>query len=191
MTLRTRAVLLSLTLLTLAVSAPLAAQDEKHRVIINTSKGAITLELYPAQAPETVQNFLEYANQGFYEGTIFHRVISHFMIQGGGMTEDLNPKPTRAPIQNEADNGLKNLRGTIAMARTNEPNSATSQFFINVEANPELDHKDTSSARSWGYAVFGHVVDGMDVVDSIRFVQTGPGDVPVVPVVITSVEVLQ
>ncbi len=191
MTPKIKALVLLIALLALAFSGSLAAQDsEKPRVVITTTKGAFTLELYPAQAPGTVENFLQYANEGFYEGTTFHRVISHFMIQGGGLTEDLVTKETRKAIQNEANNGLKNLRGTVAMARTGEPHSATSQFFINVEANPELDHRDTSNSRNWGYTVFGHVVDGMDVVDSIRFVQTGPGDVPVVPVVITSVEVL-
>lgn len=190
MTLRNGALLLSISLLTLAFSTPLAAQDNQApRLVINTTKGAITVELYPSQAPETVENFLQYANEGFYEGTTFHRVISHFMIQGGGLTEDLRPKPTRKPIPNEADNGLKNLRGTIAMARTADPDSATSQFFINVEANPELDHKGTSNPGEWGYAVFGHVVDGMNVVDKIRFVKTSAGDVPLEAVIITSVEV--
>ena len=132
----------------------------------------------------------------FYDGTVFHRVISHFMIQGGGMTmvedEDgmrLVPKPTRDPIVNEADNGLKNERGTVAFARTNDVNSATSQFFINVELNGSLDHTGKGDSRSWGYTVFGRVVDGMDVVDDIRFVETGPRDVPVEPVIIESVEV--
>lgn len=160
---------------------------------IHTNKGDIRLQLYPEQAPVTVENFLQYAREGFYDGTIFHRVISHFMIQGGGMTPDLARKPTRDPIENEAGNGLKNLRGTIAMARTNDPHSATSQFFINVEANRALDHKGTSDSRAWGYAVFGQVIGGMDVVDEIRFVQkgrrNGMSDVPLEPVIIESVEV--
>jgi cyclophilin family peptidyl-prolyl cis-trans isomerase len=183
---------LAVALLGAAITANTAqAQDlEKPRVLIRTSLGDITVELYPTQAPKTVENFLQYARDGFYEGTTFHRVISSFMIQGGGLTADLQRKPTREPIANEADNGLKNLRGTIAMARTNDPDSATSQFFINVEANPPLDHTGKTDSRAWGYTVFGHVVDGMNVVDKIRFVKTDPSDVPLEPVVIESVEVL-
>lgn len=165
------------------------AQDKANpEVTIHTNRGDIRLELYPEAAPKTVENFLQYANDGFYAGTIFHRVISHFMIQGGGMTPDMNRKQTRDPIINEADNGLKNLRGTIAMARTNEINSATSQFFINVEVNGALDHTGTANSRAWGYAVFGRVIDGMDVVDDIRFVPT-ERDVPTETVLIESVEV--
>jgi len=185
--------------MTLSLSAAMAQQGVNNpQVTLHTNKGDITLELYPQKAPISVANFLQYANDGFYDGTIFHRVISHFMIQGGGMTlveyegEDgvnMVPKPTRDPIVNEADNGLKNERGTVAMARTNEVNSATSQFFINVELNGSLDHTGTENSRSWGYAVFGRVIDGMDVVDEIRFVETGPRDVPVEPVIIESVEV--
>jgi len=159
------------------------------QVTIHTSRGDIRLELYPQESPKSVENFLQYANDGFYEGTIFHRVISHFMIQGGGMTADMGRKTTRDPVINEADNGLKNLRGTVSMARTSEVNSATSQFFINVEVNGALDHVSKENSRSWGYTVFGQVVDGMDVVDDIRFVKTGQGDVPHVPVFIRSVEV--
>ena len=159
-------------------------------VIIHTSLGDITLELQADKAPVSVENFLSYARDGYYEGTVFHRVISHFMIQGGGMTPDLTPKPTAEPIINEASNGLSNARGTIAMARTNDPNSATSQFFINVQDNPNLDHGPTSA----GYAVFGFVTGGMEVVDEIRFVDTTSfppyHDVPVEPVVIESVEVV-
>ena len=180
-----------------SLSSAFAQQEESNpQVTLHTSRGDIRLELYPSKAPITVDNFLQYANDGFYNGTIFHRVISYFMIQGGGMTMEeseagagLIPKPTRDPIVNEADNGLKNLRGTVAMARTNEVNSATSQFFINVEMNGSLDHTGTEDSRSWGYAVFGRVIDGMDVVDDIRFVETGPQDVPVEPVIIESVEV--
>ncbi len=177
------------TLLGLAGSA-FGQENGKPRVTLHTSLGDITVELYPSQAPNTVENFLQYVRDGFYEGTTFHRVISHFMIQGGGLTAELEQKPTRPPIANEADNGVKNLRGTIAMARTNDPDSATSQFFINVEANPALDHTGKTDSRSWGYTVFGHVVEGMEVVDKIRFVQTNARDVPLEPVVIESAEVL-
>lgn len=181
----------------LSMSAALAQQVTGNpQVTLHTNHGDIRLELYPQDAPKTVENFLQYANDGFYDGTIFHRVISHFMIQGGGMTsvEDesgvrIVPKPTRDPIVNEANNGLKNTRGTIAMARTNDVNSATSQFFINVEINGSLDHTGEQDSRTWGYTVFGRVTDGMDVVDDIRFVETGPQDVPVETVVIESVQV--
>ena len=170
-------------------------EKKMPRVIIHTSEGDFTLELYADQAPITVENFLSYARKGFYDGTIFHRVISGFMIQGGGFTRDLEPKPNDEPIQNEADNGLSNQRGTIAMARTNQPHSATSQFFINVVDNSaSLDHRGKQSGRTWGYAVFGQVTEGMDVVDRIRFVQTevrGPHqNAPVEPIVIESVEIL-
>jgi cyclophilin family peptidyl-prolyl cis-trans isomerase len=190
--------LISLVIVMLfSMSSAIAQQEESNpQVTLHTSLGDIRLELYPSKAPVTVDNFLQYANDGFYNGTVFHRVISYFMIQGGGMTMEeseagagLMPKPTRDPIVNEANNGLKNLRGTVAMARTNEVNSATSQFFINVEMNGSLDHTGTEDSRSWGYAVFGRVIDGMDVVDDIRFVETGPQDVPVKPVIIQSVEV--
>lgn len=183
--------------LALLVAGPALAQDEAEQVnpqvTLHTSRGDIRIELLPQQAPATVANFLQYANDGFYAGTIFHRVIDTFMIQGGGMTLDLQQKATREPVQNEADNGLKNLRGTVAMARTNDPHSASSQFFINVEANPGLDHTGTTDSRAWGYTVFGQVVDGMKVVDDIRFVTTHTvgqmGNVPVEPVIIESVEV--
>lgn len=158
------------------------------RVTIHTSMGDIQLELFPQKAPATVANFLQYARDGFYDGTIFHRVISYFMIQGGGMTPDMQQKPNRDPIINEADNGLKNARGTVAMARTGEVNSATSQFFINVEVNGSLDHTGTENSRTWGYAVFGKVIQGMDVVDEIRLVEV-VNDVPVTPVIIESVVV--
>ena len=166
-----------------------AFAEELPRAVITTNMGVIELNLYREQAPVSVENFINYANSGFYDGTIFHRVISHFMIQGGGMTPDLQLKPTREPIVNEADNGLSNVRGTIAMARTNEVNSATSQFFINVELNGGLDYTGKDSSREWGYAVFGKVIEGMDVVDDIRFVETGPNDVPLETVLIESVEV--
>ena len=142
------------------------------KVIMETNRGTITLELDDGKAPATVGNFIKYAKSGFYDGTIFHRVIDGFMIQGGGFTKDMNQKPTDAPIMNEAMNGLKNLRGTIAMARTAVVDSATSQFFINLVDNPFLDFV-SPDPRNFGYAVFGWVVDGMDVVDAIAKVKTG------------------
>jgi peptidyl-prolyl cis-trans isomerase B (cyclophilin B) len=163
-------------------------EAENPQVTIHTNHGDIRLELFPQDAPISVANFLQYANDGFYDGTIFHRVISHFMIQGGGITPDMQRKPTREPITNEATNGLKNRRGTIAMARTNDEHSATSQFFINVEVNGALNHKSMADSREWGYTVFGKVIDGMDVVDDIRFVPT-TNDVPDEVVLIESVEV--
>jgi peptidyl-prolyl cis-trans isomerase B (cyclophilin B) len=134
--------------------------------------GDITLELDAEKAPKTVANFLQYARDGFYDGTIFHRVISNFMIQGGGMTADMAQKTTGAPVDNEANNGLKNKIGTVAMARTNDPHSATAQFFINVADNGFLDHT-APTAQGWGYAVFGRVTAGMDVVEKIKAVATG------------------
>ena len=155
-------------------------------VVITTSMGLIKVELSPDKAPLSVQNFLSYVDKNFYDGTIFHRVIGTFMIQGGGFDADLKLKATSAPVKNESDNGLKNDRGTIAMARTNLPNSATSQFFINVVDNGMLNYPTNN-----GYAVFGHVTEGMDVVDRIKAVQTGSkngmSDVPVTPVVIQSI----
>jgi len=166
----------------------------KPSAIIHTSMGDIQLELFADKAPVSVKNFTDYATSGFYDGTIFHRVISYFMIQGGGFTEAMVQKPTSAPIANEANNGLSNRRGTIAMARTNDPNSATSQFFINTEDNAKLDYTRGDSSAGWGYAVFGKVTGGMDVVDAIRNVETTSvppySDVPVVPVVITGVEII-
>ena len=156
-------------------------------VIIKTSKGDIKLELDKENAPITVDNFIAYANDGFYEGTIFHRVINNFMVQGGGITTEMQQKPGNPPIKNEADNGLKNDRGTIAMARTGVVDSATSQFFINTVDNDFLNH----GKRDFGYAVFGNVVEGMDVVDAIQTVQTGPGDVPNEQIVIESVTIVE
>jgi cyclophilin family peptidyl-prolyl cis-trans isomerase len=178
-----------------APAATEAAPAPAPRVLMRTSLGDITIELAPDKAPKTVENFLAYVQAKFYDGTVFHRVIDNFMVQGGGFTADLKQKPTRAPVQNEADNGLSNLRGTVAMARTNDPNSATAQFFINVVDNNRLDHVSKENGFTWGYAVFGKVVSGMDVVDQIKATPTGPGgpfprDVPVTPVVIQSVEVL-
>jgi peptidyl-prolyl cis-trans isomerase B (cyclophilin B) len=141
-------------------------------VTLHTSMGDITLELDAEKAPKTVANFLQYARDGFYDGTIFHRVINNFMIQGGGMTADMAQKSTGAPVDNEANNGLKNKSGTIAMARTNDPHSATAQFFINVADNGFLDHT-APTAQGWGYAVFGRVTAGMDVVEKIKAVATG------------------
>lgn len=168
-----------------------AASAEPPVVAMETSKGTITIELDPTKAPKTVENFLSYVDQGFYDGTIFHRVIPDFMIQGGGFTPDIKSKKTSSPVKNEADNGLLNTRGTIAMARTSAPNSATSQFFINLVDNAFLDHRQ-KTVRGWGYAVFGRVIDGMDVVDAIGSVETtrlpsGMADVPVSTVLIERV----
>ncbi|MDP3584645.1 MAG: peptidylprolyl isomerase [Thiobacillus sp.] len=179
---------------TQAVStAPPAGQTANPRVLIETSKGNITVEVFPAQAPQSAGNFLNYAKTGFYDGLVFHRVIPGFMIQTGGMTADMAEKPKNAPIRNEADNGLKNLRGTLAMARTGDPHSASSQFFINVKDNAFLNHRG-QTPQGWGYAVFGQVVDGMDVVDAIVAVPRGNrgphGDVPLEPIVMKRVSVL-
>lgn len=163
------------------------AADGAARVKLSTSSGDILIELYPEKAPETVANFLRYVEDGFYNGTVFHRVIRDFMIQGGGMTSDLKRKPTREPVKNEADNGLRNRRGTLAMARTSNPHSATSQFFINAKDNGFLDFKSRTT-QGWGYCVFGKVVEGMAVVDRIESVKTTTRgmfrDVPATPVVI-------
>ncbi|HNS80806.1 MAG TPA: peptidylprolyl isomerase [Kiritimatiellia bacterium] len=155
-------------------------------VVIKTSKGDIKVELNEKKAPVTVKNFLAYVDAGHYDGTIFHRVIDGFMIQGGGFTKDMRQKPTRAPIENEAANGLGNERGTIAMARTSDIHSATSQFFINVVNNAFLNHRD-KSAQGYGYCVFGRVAEGMDVVDAIKSVRTAAQDVPVETVEIISI----
>ena len=163
-------------------------------ITLHTNFGDITIELDTAKAPKTCANFLAYAKEGFYDGTIFHRVINGFMIQGGGFDKDMKQKGTKAPIENEADNGLKNLTGTIAMARTNDPHSATAQFFINVKDNDFLNHSG-KNAQGWGYAVFGKVSAGMDVVDKIKAVKTGNKgfhqDVPAEPVVIEKVTVAE
>lgn len=169
--------------LCLGLSAPALAQKVK----LVTTMGDIVIELDAAKAPKTVENFLQYVKSGHYDGTIFHRVINNFMIQGGGMKTDMTQKPTRAPIPLESRNGLVNVRGSVAMARTSDPNSASAQFFINVKDN---DFLDAANARDGhGYAVFGKVVSGMDVVDRIKAVPTGPGDVPLQPVVIKSASV--
>ena len=160
---------------------------------LTTNHGAITLDLNAEKAPKTVANFLAYVEAGHYDGTIFHRVIDGFMIQGGGMGVGMKEKATNAPIENEAGNGLANDRGTIAMARTNDPHSATAQFFINVKDNDFLNHR-SPSGQGWGYCVFGKVVEGMDVVDKIKNVKTGNKgyhqDVPVEDVVIEKAEVI-
>lgn len=184
-----RKLLLILVLLGVGIAQ---ANAEGILVLMKTSKGDITLELNQNAAPLSVDNFLAYADSGFYEGTIFHRVIPDFMIQGGGMGDDMIKKPTRAPVDNEAKNGLKNVRGSISMARTNDPHSATSQFFINHKNNRNLDHPIGSG---WGYAVFGKVVKGMDVVDAIAAVPTGRvngrRDVPKETITILSVKKLE
>ncbi len=179
-------------LLFLLLAFPAAQGANPHpQVTIQTSLGNIVVKLDREHAPGTVENFLRYVREGFYDNTIFHRVIRNFMIQGGGFTPEFERKQTYAPIRNEADNGLKNRRGTIAMARTGNPHSATAQFFINVVDNKPLDHT-RPTLNGWGYTVFGKVVEGMDVVDKIRKTPTGaggpfPGDVPLKPVVINKI----
>jgi peptidyl-prolyl cis-trans isomerase B (cyclophilin B) len=163
------------------------------QVLLKTNKGDITLTLDAAKAPKTVANFLAYVKSGHYDDTIFHRVIDNFMIQGGGMAPGMKQKPTQAEIENEANNGLKNVNGSVAMARTSDPHSASSQFFINVNDNDFLNHT-APTAQGWGYAVFGAVTDGMDVVNAIRKVKTGSSgfhqDVPAEDVVIEKATVL-
>jgi peptidyl-prolyl cis-trans isomerase B (cyclophilin B) len=163
------------------------------KVLLKTNKGDITLSLDAVKAPKTVANFLQYVKSGHYDGTIFHRVINNFMIQGGGMGVGMKEKSTGTPVENEANNGLKNERGTVAMARTSDPHSATAQFFINVNDNDFLNHT-APSAQGWGYAVFGKVTDGLDVVDTIRKVKTGNAgfhqDVPAEDVIIEKASVI-
>ncbi len=196
-----------IVLLALILSLPVTAGcSKKNTVVFETSEGTFEVECFTDKAPGTCKNFFAYVDAGFYTGTIFHRVIPGFVIQGGGFTEELSKKETRAAIENEADNGLKNKRGTLSMARTPDPNSGTSQFFVNVVDNVALDHRD-KSPRGWGYAVFAEVSKGMDVVDKIVAVETlcpsrspqrgmppppctaplppGMRDVPAKPVVIT------
>ncbi len=172
------------------LTLPLAMAEPQ--VKLDTNMGDIVLTLYPEKAPKSVANFLQYVRDGYYDGTIFHRVIDGFMVQGGGFDESFNQKPTRAPIENEAKNGLKNQVGSVAMARTGDPHSATGQFFINVADNDFLDYPGQDG---WGYAVFGKVIDGMDVVDKIRKLPTGsagpfPSDVPETPVIINEATVM-
>jgi len=182
-----------------AKKAPEAPANEADKtaskVLIKTNLGEMTVELYPDKAPKTVENFLAYVNAKFYDGTVFHRVIDNFMIQGGGFTPDLRQKATRPAIANEAKNGLSNSRGTLAMARTGDPNSATAQFFINVVDNPRLDYTSDANGSTWGYCVFGKVISGLDVVDKIKAVPTGAqgpfkSDVPTTPVVIEKISVI-
>ncbi|GAW68415.1 peptidyl-prolyl cis-trans isomerase [Geoanaerobacter pelophilus] len=189
-----RIMLVAVLALCFACSA-FAAEAKNPVLVLETSQGNVKVELFEKQAPITVKNFLEYAKSGFYDGTIFHRVIPSFMIQGGGFNKEMIPKATRAPIKNEANNGLKNDRGTLAMARTGMVDSATAQFFINVVNNNYLNHNPAGGAGSFGYAVFGKVLEGMDVVDKIAGTPTGVvngmPNVPVTPVVIKSVKVLK
>jgi cyclophilin family peptidyl-prolyl cis-trans isomerase len=184
------ALIISLALISQAVSASAATAGQaagNPRVSLQTVKGRIVIELFPQKAPATVKNFLAYVDAGFYDGTVFHRVIPNFMIQGGGLTVDMVKKPVAKPIANEAGNGLKNVRGAVAMARTGDPHSATSQFFINTVDNSFLDHSGKTPS-GWGYAVFGKVAQGMAVVDAIAGVETGRSgilrDVPLEVVVI-------
>ena len=192
---RTRMLLVGVALAFATASPAACAERTRERkanpvVIMETSLGTMKIELWADKAPETVKNFLAYVDDRFYDGTIFHRVISDFMIQGGGFTRDMNQKDTKPPVKNEARADAKNDRGTIAMARTSEVHSATAQFFINVKDNGFLNHRD-ETARGFGYCAFGKVVDGMDVVDKIKAVRTGRAggmdDVPVEPVTIKSV----
>ncbi len=162
-------------------------------VELDTSMGAIVIELNEEKAPKTVENFLNYVKSGHYDGTIFHRIIDGFMIQGGGMDAEMNEKATNAPVENEAGNGLKNDKGTIAMARTQDPHSATSQFFVNVKDNDFLNHSG-KNMQGWGYTVFGKVTSGMDVIEKMRGVPTGRfgmhADVPKEPVIINSATIV-
>jgi cyclophilin family peptidyl-prolyl cis-trans isomerase len=178
-------------LLLACLAGTAAAQDP--RVELKTNQGAIVLELYQSKAPKTVANFLQYVKDGHYNGTVFHRVIDGFMVQGGGFDKDMKQKPTRAPIENEAANGLKNEYGTIAMARTPDPHSASAQFFINVKNNEFLNFRE-ASPQGYGYAVFGKVVSGMEIVDKIAKVPTGNAgphqNVPRDPVVIESATIV-
>ncbi len=166
---------LKLALVALFLSSSVFAESEPKtnpQVLMETNLGTFVIELYPDKAPNTVKNFLTYVNEGFYDGTIFHRVIPNFMVQGGGFTADMQKKPTHDPIDNEADNGLRNTVGTVAMARTSDPHSATAQFFINVAKNGFLDYREKTN-RAWGYAVFGRVIKGMKTVNKIRTSPTG------------------
>jgi peptidyl-prolyl cis-trans isomerase B (cyclophilin B) len=185
--------LLSCAVVAMTLGSEAGAVAKTDRVKLTTTMGDIILELYPDKAPATVENFLQYVKDGYYNGTVFHRVIDGFMIQGGGMDANLKPKPARPSIKNEADNGLKNEPYTVAMARTNDPNSATSQFFINVADNQFLNHK-AKTATEWGYAVFGRVVQGKEVVDKIKAVPTGRHgmyeNVPTTPVAITKATII-
>jgi peptidyl-prolyl cis-trans isomerase A (cyclophilin A) len=189
-----KVVLLALVSLCLTAFADIAASQKSANPVVTmeTNMGAITIELFKGKAPKTVDNFLQYVRSGFYNGTIFVRVIKGFVIQGGGYTVNMQAKPTRPPIPNEAKNGLKNMRGTLSMARRDDINSATSQFFINTKDNPSLDHRSDKPIE-YGYAVFGKVIAGMDVVDKIESVPTGIKgqlkDVPVKPIVVKEAKI--
>lgn len=190
--LRKTIIAMTVCLLLAGISIPAEAAGKNPLVLMETSLGPVRIELYPDKAPVTVKNFLGYVKQGFYDGTVFHRVIAGFMVQGGGFTADLKEKQTGKPIRNEAANGLRNDRGTIAMARTMDPDSATAQFFINLVNNDGLNRPRPDGH---GYAVFGKVTEGMDVVDKIAAVRTGfrrgMGDVPLEPVVIKAVKLVK
>ncbi len=195
----TKIIIASLTLFlvaTLCLAGAAAAKNERSNPVVRltTNLGEIDIELFANEAPKSTANFLDYVKSGHYDGTIFHRVINGFMIQGGGMTPDLQQKPTKNPIENEADNGLKNEAYTVAMARTQDPHSATAQFFINVKNNEFLNHKG-KNPQGWGYCVFGKVVKGHGVVNKIKAVPTGSkgmfDDVPTEPVVIEKAEVVE
>ena len=186
--------IVSVALAAAPAASPSTAADPHPKVAITTSEGVIVVELDRTKAPISVENFLSYVNEGHYNGTIFHRVIDNFMIQGGGYSEDFQRKPTHDPITNEANNGLKNVNGSIAMARTSDPHSATAQFFINVADNGFLDFTGESTS-GWGYTVFGRVIEGMDTVDKILALPTGSGgplpkDVPQKTVLIISATVV-
>jgi cyclophilin family peptidyl-prolyl cis-trans isomerase len=189
----TKHALLLAAVLTVATPAS-AAEEQNSRVRLDTTLGTLVIALYPGKVPETVRNFLRYVDEGFYDGTVFHRVIKDFMIQGGGLTPEMAKKKTHAPIKNEAERAPSNRRGTIAMARTGDPHSATAQFFINTVDNPFLDHK-SKTTKGWGYCVFGHVVEGIEVLDRIAAqpttVRAGRRDVPVKAVVISSAKRLE
>lgn len=178
-----------------AMLASLNAWAANLQVEMKTNVGNVIFELYPDKAPQTVHNFLEYVNSGFYKGTVFHRVINKFVVQGGGLTPELKPKPTLDPIPNEANNGLKNERGTLAMARAYDPNSATAQFFVNLDSNKFLNHYKPEPDY-YGYCVFGKVVKGMEVMDKIASRPTGavgpfPSDVPLEPIIIEDVSLVK
>lgn len=177
-----------------APAQPTSTTNTMPRVTLSTTMGDIVVELNPEKAPLSSANFIEYVNSGHYDGTIFHRIIDNFMIQGGGFDQSMQQKPTRATIQNEADNGLKNTRGTIAMARTGAPHSASAQFFINVKDNDFLNYRSPTQ-QGWGYTVFGHVVEGMDVVDQMKVVATsnsaGHQNVPTQPIMIEKASLLK
>ena len=187
---------LAALLVSLGLAAGAARPADAPRVRLVTNLGDIVIQLDPEHAPKTVENFLAYVKSGFYSGTIFHRVIRGFMIQGGGFTREFKRKPTRAPIRNEANNGLSNVKYSVAMARTADPHSAAAEFFINVVDNKRLDYTGDANSLTWGYCVFGKVVSGQDVADKIKAVPTGPAgplpsDVPQTPVVIEKAEMVQ